>query len=365
MKCAPNESRYRSAWSRMVNVGLRLWGRMGFKIWDTPSGRKRRWSKRKNAFTPAPTYARVAVIVLATALLGTLAWQGIQRLLHPPDAARSSSTSASANGMDAHSAVPDWQSGVSAALEAATLQGTGGNITAAEVEVDRTVAILVSARTQSQAVTPDFFQSSLAALDRVLQTHPDNQRLFEHVTLARIELAQLRSAQIPIPGTPENTQSGAAGDNQASGPRDPTDPAVTVGPGTRAPHSENIPGRVVFASPRALDARTLLDPATLKGNSIDATLMPETSEILLPPSARHLADDVRVEGLTIQGASQTLDGIHWKNVTFIGTRLRYEGGEVLLQNVYFIHCTFGFSNDDRGARLANAVALGQRNFAVE
>jgi hypothetical protein len=365
MRCGPNESRYLAAWSRMVNARPRAWGRMGFKIWDTPSGRKRRWGKRRNAITPAPTYARVAVIVLATALLGTLAWQGIQRLLHPPDTARVAATSAPANGMDAHSAVSAWQSGVSAALEAATLQGTSGNITAAEVEVDRMVAILVSARMQSQAVTPDFFQSSLAALDRVLQTHPDNQRLFEHITLARIELAQLRSAQIPIPGTSDSTQSRAAGDEPASGLRDPTDPAVTVGPGTRAPHSESIPGRVVFASPRALDVRALLDPATLKGNSIDATLMPETSEILLPPSARHLADDVRVEGLTIQGASQTLDGIRWKNVTFIGTRLRYEGGEVALQNVSFIRCTFGFSTDERGARLASAVALGQRNFVVE
>ncbi len=32
-----------------------------------------------------------------------------------------------------------------------------------------------------------------------------------------------------------------------------------------------------------------------------------------------------MEGLTIEGASQTLDGFSWKDVTFVGMRLRYEG----------------------------------------
>jgi hypothetical protein len=52
-------------------------------------------------------------------------------------------------------------------------------------------------------------------------------------------------------------------------------------------------------------------------------------------------------------------------VTFVGTRLRYEGGEVSLQNVRFTNCTFGFSTNDRGARLADAIALGQRSFVMQ
>lgn len=122
----------------------------------------------------------------------------------------------------------------------------------------------------------------------------------------------------------------------------------------------------MLAAPRGVQANELLDPAALHGNSyVDATLMPETSEILLPPSTRVLADGVRVAGLTFAGASQTLDGIRWENVTFIGTRLRYEGGEISLENVRFVNCTFGFSTDERGARLADAIALGQRSFAME
>jgi hypothetical protein len=94
-------------------------------------------------------------------------------------------------------------------------------------------------------------------------------------------------------------------------------------------------------------------------------LMPSSAEILEPPSSRLFVDNVRVENLTLGGAAQTLDGMHWKNVTFIGTRLRYEGGEVDLQNVHFIRCTFGLTTDERGTRIATAVALGRPSLVIE
>ena len=94
-------------------------------------------------------------------------------------------------------------------------------------------------------------------------------------------------------------------------------------------------------------------------------LMPDTAEILMPPARRSFEDNVRVENLSIAGASQTLDAIRWTNVTFIGTRLRYEKGPLDLENVHFIDCTFEFPSDDRGARLANAIALGQTSFVSE
>jgi hypothetical protein len=74
---------------------------------------------------------------------------------------------------------------------------------------------------------------------------------------------------------------------------------------------------------------------------------------------------VRVENLTIAGASQTLDGIHWRNITFIGTRLRYEDGQLDLQNVRFVHCTFGFPSDARGAQIANAIVQGQTSLTIQ
>jgi hypothetical protein len=334
---------------------------MSFGLWDTPSGRFRRWGKRSRGYTRAPMFARMGVVLLAAALVGTFAWRGVQRLLHPVATARTAAAESSRVRDSSVSAAAAWESQVVDALQDATAQGTAGNITAAEMGVDRAAAIVTDARLQEQRAAPEFFDVGIRGLDQVLRTHPENQRLLEHVTQARIELAQLRSAQSGAPV--------AGGPDPAGGlPRGAMDGAIApvpVGPGSTAPHAVAIPGHVVVASPHAVAAQSLWDAAAAKGNYIDATLMPETAEILLPPVTRLFADDVRVEGLTFEGASQTLDGIHWKNVTFINTRLRYEGGQVSLSNVHFVRCTFGFSADDRGARLASAIALGQTSFVID
>ena len=337
---------------------------MGFGIWDAPNRRDRRWERRKTGFAPAPTYVRVAVVTLAIVLVGTLVWQGVKRLLDPAKMAGSDTSHFYVTPPSDRAAVAAWQTALSDALEQAVGQGAGGNITAAEMQTDRAAAILMSTRMQAQVAAPDFFEHTVRELDRVLRTHPDNERLVEHVTLARIELAQLRSAQAALP---EGTGGGEVGAPKIGGASEmgSANPGMNVGPDARAPHAVNIPGHVVLAAPRALTANELLNPAALRGNYIDATLMPDTSEILLPPSTRVMADDVRVDGLTIAGAAQTLDGIRWNDVTFVGTRLRYEGGEVSLQNVRFKNCTFGFSTNDRGARLADAIALGQQWFVLQ
>ena len=337
---------------------------MGFGIWDAPSGRDRRWERRKSGLATAPTYVRVAVVALATTLVATLVWQGAKRLLDPAKMAGSEAPHFYVTPPSDRTGVAAWQTALSDALEQAVGQGVGGNITAAEMQTDRAAAILMSTRMQAQVAAPDFFEHTVRELDRVLRTHPDNERLVEHVTLARIELAQLRSAQAALP---EGTGGGEVGAPTIGGTSEmgSANPGMNVGPDARAPHAVNIPGHAVLAAPRALTANQLLDPAALRGNFIDATLMPDTSEILLPPSTRVMADGVRVDGLTIAGAAQTLDGIRWKDVTFVGTRLRYEGGEISLQNVRFTNCTFGFSTNDRGARLADAIALGQRSFVMQ
>jgi hypothetical protein len=303
-------------------------------------------------------------VALATTLMATLVWQGVKRLLDPARMAGSETPHFYVTPPSDMPGAAAWQAGLSDALEQAVAQGVGGNITAAEMQTDRAATILMTARTRLDPAAPDFFDRTVRKLDRVLQSHPDNERLIEHVTLARIELAQLRSAQ-PVAGEGAGGGDVAAAKNGSTSPSASASPDILAGPGVQAPHAVNIPGHVVLAAPRALIANELLDPAALGGNFIDATLMPDTSEILLPPSTRVMADGVRVDGLTIAGASQTLDGIRWKDVTFVATRLRYEGGEVSLQNVRFKNCTFGFSTNDRGARLADAIALGQRSFVMQ
>ena len=344
---------------------------MARSLWDTPSGRDRRWTKRREAYAPAPAYVRIVIVLLAATLVGTLAWQGIQTLRHPaakfsPIIPPGDTKYVAREGVGAGSnALAIWESDVLGALQSAAAQGAAGNVTAGEVEVDRAASIVMSARMQGQKVSADFYSRSLKALDEVLKTKADNSRLLEHVTQARIELADLRSAQ------PAGDVSTGTAANKYDAPSLNTYPGATetpllnVGPGTQAPHAVTTPGHVVLSSPHALGGQSVLDAASIGGDYLDATLMPESSEVLLPPATRNLNDEVQVEGLTIEGASQTLDGVRWKNVTFIGARLRYEGGQISLQNVKFIRCRFGFNTDVRGARLADAIALGQKSIEIQ
>src|SRR5580692_5523194 len=102
---------------------------MGRSLWDTASGRDRRWTKRRDVYAPAPRYVGVVIVLLAAALVGTLAWQGIQSLLHPAPKYSainppSGSNYVARNGTVAvSSAVPAWESDVASALQAAATQG--------------------------------------------------------------------------------------------------------------------------------------------------------------------------------------------------------------------------------------------------
>src|SRR5580704_19112111 len=142
---------------------------MNFRIWDSPSGRSPRWSKRRRTYPRAPMFARMAVVLLAAVLLTSLGWQAAQRLLHPPQTAGAVTTGASTNNTSAP-AMAAWQSQVIGQLEMATAEGSEGNISAAEVEVDRAAAILAATRIQGQPSVPDFFDVGLRSLDRVLHT---------------------------------------------------------------------------------------------------------------------------------------------------------------------------------------------------
>ncbi len=315
--------------------------------------RRRRHSSRPSFSARGTKYAQWIVIILAVALLGRLVWQGMYSVLHrsrPQTEARSAPASADGKPVPVD-AVP-WQRDVLESIEESRAAAQGGNITNAEVAADRAASTLVVARLRSQIATPDFFAVASTALDHVLQQQPGNERLLGHVTDARIELAQLRTFQIALPTGSADVEQNP----QMNGTQGTTGASAAI---------RDIPGHIAIESPRALAADQTLDPKLLGGNYLDATLMADSAEILLPPSSRLMTDNVGIADLTISGAAQTLDNMHWKNVTFIGTRLRYEGGSIDLQNVHFIHCTFGFPSSLRGAKLANAIALGQSTITIE
>jgi hypothetical protein len=302
--------------------------RISLSSWDRHGSRAHEWDEHRRRRTPIPAYARITIGALLLLLFGTLVWQAVEFTVHP--AVKTTVPSRSLNG--AQPGASPWQRDALDSIEQGLQQAQAGDLSATEVAVDRAASMIEVARVQGEAAAPMFFELSLDGLDRVLAQRPSDQNLFEHVTLARIDLAGLRSSQ---------------------------ETAVAL------PAGKTRSGRVNIAAPHQVAADHLVDPTTFKGDYVDATLMPDTSEILLPPASRLFADNVRVENLTFEGASQTLDGVRWHNVTFVNTRLRYEDGELDLQNVHFVRCTFGLPSDPRGARLATAIALGQSTFVIE
>lgn len=312
---------------------------MAYEIWNPPSGRTRRWVKRKPSHD-MPVWARLSITALLAILAGSFLWQGVKRVRNSPATSQNSMIVAASESPGSGSQA--WQQDVRGALESAARDAANGNVTQAEMSVDRADAILNAARIQSQTAAPDFFNLTVSDLDRVLAAGPDNPRLIEHVTLSRIDLAQLRSLLEPFPADLPALASVA---RKKSGD-----------PGS---------GQLIAGAPRTVAANTRLNAALLGGTLLDGTLMPTSAELLEPPFSRLAADGVYVEGLRMAGAAQTLDGIHWKNVTFIETRVRYQGGETTLDNVRFVRCTFGFALSERGARLANMVALDQHALVIE
>src|SRR3984957_5970496 len=407
---------------------------MSQRFSDSPSRRVRNWERRRGRPT-APWFVRPLIILLAFALIVVLMFRGVQfalRTRHGNSRANvavyEDFTSASRSATNpATGIIPGWQRDVIVALDEAQRHASEGDATETNVAVDRAASLVIVARLRSQPTPPDFFDDALAKLDQILAAYHTNSRLTEHVTDARIELAELRSSIEPVPpGTPQSlnidellvaTATGAtappssaaakssasssapSGANQPPAASSNSAPAANSEPASNSSSATNsgsasspssagnskaaansssasatsnsksasnvAASQVFVGAPRILAIGAVLNPASLGGSLLDATSMPSSAEILEPPPSRIFADNVHVENLTIVGAAQTLDGIHWKNVTFIGTHLRYEGGEVDLHDVRFIHCMFGFPSDDRGGRLATAIARDQTTVVIE
>ena len=332
----------------------------------TPSSRTRRWKRRKKSNAVARAWTWVISLTLAAALIGFGVWEIRQNL--NTSVANGNSVGEAAMSMLRGQVLAPWQQDVMDSLETSASQVGSGQVSEAEIAVDRAAAVLTAARMKSQHSDNSFFQMAVTGLDRVWSQRPTNDRLFEHVTKARIELAMLRAAQNVAPADSLHAAVAAA-----SGSDPDAIPAVHADGGSAASAAAAAPsvkspvarGHVSIAGPREMSANSLLNPGALGGDYLDATKLAATADIVVPPARRSLEDNVAVEKLTIAGASQTLDGIRWTDVTFVGTRVKYAKGQLDMENVRFVNCTFDFPADESGSRLSNAIALGQTSFTAE
>ena len=173
-----------------------------------------------------------------------------------------------------------WQQDVMDLLEASEREVGGGNITQAEISVDRAASILTAERLKSQNSEPEFFQLVVSGLDRVWNQRPDNDSLFKHVTEARIDLATLRVAQKPepaaneVPTGPKQAEPDlipAAHSGAAAGAAvgHPTDGLLEKNEESRSATAriKHLP----IGAPREIAANSTVSPETLGANYLDAT----------------------------------------------------------------------------------------------
>ena len=222
--------------------------------WHAPHGHSREWRRKRHRHhrSSASPLLRYTVIALAAILVITLAWRGIRWAAHPSYTSRVAATSypdAAAMPSAAADSAAAWQRNYKDAVGLAAQDAAAGNISQAEVAVDRADTIITVQRLESGTAPQEFFAPAVAAFDLVLVKHSDDVRLTEHVTLARISLAEFRSALEVNP--PQSVDS----------------------------------KRISLGAPREVAAGTTLDPATAGAGVLDATLMPDTAEISLRPSS--------------------------------------------------------------------------------
>jgi hypothetical protein len=178
-------------------------------------------------------------------------------------------------------------------------------------------AIIAQATVRRIAATPDYFAGAVEDLN-LLTSRSRDPNFSKTVNSTRLVLAEYRSALEAVPELP----SGQA--------------------------SQDGTFQVVHAS-------TNIQPSDF-GNAT-VLIFPPGVQDFGTPFVRRLSDDIYIEDLTIKGGEQNLDGIHWNNVVFLNTLIKYDGDEVELHNVRFVNCVFDMPDSPRTARMANYAAL--------
>lgn len=198
-----------------------------------------------------------------------------------------------------------------------------GKTTLAVEAMQKAASTFAAASEKKLPAPPEYFVDSIEIVNGVAQA-PHAAQLSQGLQNVRLSLAQYRSSLVVA--------------------QVPYEHKVIVGP-----NSGLTPGK----------------PFTMKGGYFDITQLPRDFVQSVPPNTFTLADNVNIQGATIVGGMQTLDGIHWSGVTFIGTHIKYRGGQLDLDHVTFVACTFDAPNNNRGAQFANYVALMEPQLQIQ
>jgi hypothetical protein len=211
---------------------------------------------------------------------------------------------------------------------------SGDKKRAAEVAYDAH-SLLMTAKENKSPVPPGYFASTVALLNNLPAT--TDVDISSRLLSARVALAEYHSALQTGPEMPSKQ--------------------VALKLASGAPvTAEAMSGGAVYR----VSSQLKLAPKTdwqAPGTVVDGSAIPSGTDLLQTSSGSLAKNSDSISGLTLDGVTQTLDGIEWKDVTFVNSRIRYHGGDVKLENVHFVHCTFEVPESSRGAQLAEYATL--------
>ncbi len=211
---------------------------------------------------------------------------------------------------------------------------SGDKVRAAEVAYNAH-ELLMTAKENKSPVPPGYFASTIALLNNMPNTTDTD--ISSRLLSARVALAEYHSALQAGPELPnkEVTLKVRSGESFA---------AEAMSPGTvyRVDSQLTLPAKMDWQAPGAV---------------VDGSAIASGTDLLSTPGGSLAQNANSVSGLTLSGVTQTLDGVEWKDVTFVNSRVRYHGGDLKLENVHFVHCTFEVPVNTRGAQLADYATL--------
>ena len=203
-------------------------------------------------------------------------------------------------------------------------------------------SLLASAKELKTPVPPGYFATTLGALNSLSATADPN--IGSELFGTRVALAEYESALEVAPDFPAKLMM------------------LPIRPNTPIESSQVATTAVYRPTATAMlapNASVLAQGAVIRGADL-----PEGADFLRPTGSSFAANGNSVEGLDFDGVTQTLDGIAWKNVVFVNAHIRYHGGDLKLDHVRFVHCTFDLPQSARGMQLANYAALGSNQLNI-
>jgi hypothetical protein len=200
-------------------------------------------------------------------------------------------------------------------------------------------------RDEKRSASPEFFRSAIESLSQA------KQPALRTVAFAvQQQLAEYRSALTPDP--PRSSWAALPARNVAAA-------MIVIGDGDS--HPVTLLGGIMPFKPMP-HAVQVFPNAKIIGGYFDVS--PVSGDAFIVGAGRAPSSLPYIQDVFIRGGMQKLDGFQWKHVTFIGAHIAYKGGEVKLENVTFVNCTFDLPKDQRGSKVAQYVALSLPSLEI-